>query len=219
MSSIVTCRGLRKRYGPTGPWVLRDVDASVAPGGVVHLSGPNGAGKSTLLRIVAGACVPSAGTRRLASGTAVGYAPERSVPPRTFSSAQYLDHHARLRGLGAAEGRRQVEQLAARLGCEPALGQRLGDQHGRFAYEAHHLRDDRQHQLVLALEVAVHGAGAQVGLAEDVLHRRAVEAGAHETALGGVEDPGAALLYGLVRGLQAAVVDPRNGQVLVHGCI
>jgi len=126
MSTVVTCHGLRKRYGPAGPWVLRNVDASVEPGGVVHLSGPNGAGKSTLLRIVAGACVPSAGIRRLAPGTAVGYAPERAVPPRTFSSAQYLHHHARVRGLGAAEGRRQIEQLAERLGCEPALRQRLG---------------------------------------------------------------------------------------------
>jgi ABC-2 type transport system ATP-binding protein len=126
MSTAVACHDLRKRYGRTGPWVLCGIDATVEHGGIVRVSGPNGAGKSTLLRIVAGACLPSGGTRRVAPGVAVGYAPERAAPPGGFMSARYLDHHARIRGLDAATRRRQVDELAERLGCGPALRQRLG---------------------------------------------------------------------------------------------
>ena len=42
--------------------LLDDVSFTVAPSETVALVGANGAGKTTLLRILAGVCLPSAGT-------------------------------------------------------------------------------------------------------------------------------------------------------------
>src|SRR5664279_1448121 len=50
---VLEARGLSKQYR-RGPWALRDIDLSLAPGGVVGLVGPNGAGKSTLLKLWVG---------------------------------------------------------------------------------------------------------------------------------------------------------------------
>ena len=44
--------------------MLDYVSFTVAPGETVALAGANGAGKTTLLRILAGVCLPSAGTVR-----------------------------------------------------------------------------------------------------------------------------------------------------------
>jgi ABC-2 type transport system ATP-binding protein len=57
-AAVVRCAGVAKRYGPGRPWVLRDVDAEVTAGSIVHLDGPNGSGKSTLLRVIAGVSPP-----------------------------------------------------------------------------------------------------------------------------------------------------------------
>src|SRR5262249_31284973 len=62
------------------------------------------------------------------------------------------------------------------------VGQRLAEESGRLTHEPHHLADDRGDQLVLDREIAVAGAGAELCLAEDVLHRRAVKALAGEGA-------------------------------------
>ena len=51
---LITLRSLEKSY-PTGPnrtYVLRGINADVAPGEFVSIMGPSGAGKSTLLHIV-----------------------------------------------------------------------------------------------------------------------------------------------------------------------
>src|SRR5262249_7117000 len=64
--------------------------------------------------------------------------------------------------------------------------------------------DDGRDQLVLAREVAVDGAGAEFGLAEDVLHRRAVEALTCESAQGGREDLAPARLHVLLGDLRHA---------------
>src|SRR5262249_35862692 len=83
-----------------------------------------------------------------------------------------------------------LDQLGERLAwpAQPAVGQRLAEQRGGLSNEAHHRGDDRRDQLVLAREVAVHGAGAQIRLAEDVLHRGPVKALAREAAQGGGQD-------------------------------
>lgn len=51
--SVLTCRGLSKRFGDTV--VLDGVDLDLWSGEVVVVSGPNGAGKSTLLECLSGA--------------------------------------------------------------------------------------------------------------------------------------------------------------------
>src|SRR5262245_57549099 len=83
-----------------------------------------------------------------------------------------------------------LDHLGERLArpAQPAVGQRLAEQRCGLSHETHHRGDDRRDQLVLAREVAVHGAGAQIRLAEDVLHGGPVKALTREAALGAGQD-------------------------------
>lgn len=88
--------------------LLDDVSFTVTPGETVALVGANGAGKTTLLRILAGACLPSAGTvvadaadmlisplryRRL-----LGYLPESAAVEPGMTVKDYLKYRANLKG-------------------------------------------------------------------------------------------------------------------------
>ena len=88
--------------------LLEDVSFTVTPGETVALVGANGAGKTTLLRILAGACLPSAGTvvadavdmllsplryRRL-----LGYLPESAAVEPGMTVKDYLKYRANLKG-------------------------------------------------------------------------------------------------------------------------
>jgi ABC-type multidrug transport system ATPase subunit len=110
---LVRCAGVAKRYGPARPWVLRDVNAEVMAGSIVHLDGPNGSGKSTLLRVLAGVSPPSRGERGAEDGCRVGFVPEAGKAPRAMPAGRYLRAHA-----GA-----DVEALAQTLGCAGFLSQ------------------------------------------------------------------------------------------------
>jgi ABC-2 type transport system ATP-binding protein len=139
---VVRCAGVAKRYGPARPWVLREVDAAVTAGSIVHLDGPNGSGKSTLLRVIAGVSPPSRGERLAVAGCRVGFAPEAGKPPRSLATGRYLRLHAAMAGVngpcrwmpggGVGGGGRktggageEVERLAGALGCAPFLSQPL----------------------------------------------------------------------------------------------
>jgi putative ABC transport system ATP-binding protein len=63
MESIVSCRGLTKRYGEgeTAVDALREVDLDIGTGEFLSLSGPSGSGKTTLLNHIGGLDVPSNG--------------------------------------------------------------------------------------------------------------------------------------------------------------
>jgi ABC-2 type transport system ATP-binding protein len=111
--AVVRCAAVAKRYGPAQPWVLRDVDAEVMAGSIVHLDGPNGSGKSTLLRVLAGVSPPSRGERHAGDGCRVGFVPEAGKAPRSMPAGRYLRAHA-----GA-----DVETLAQTLGCTGFLSQ------------------------------------------------------------------------------------------------
>lgn len=49
------------RYSANRPWVLQDVDVTVAPGEVVGISGVSGRGKTTLGKLLAGYLEPTGG--------------------------------------------------------------------------------------------------------------------------------------------------------------
>ncbi|MER6362384.1 ABC transporter ATP-binding protein [Kitasatospora sp. NPDC001527] len=111
------CEAVGKRYG-RGPWILREVDLSLAPGDVLAVLGANGSGKSTLLRILAGLTRPTTGrltgpatTRR----AAVGYVPDRFTAHPRLTAAGYLTHLGRIRGLPTATARHRAGQLLDRL--------------------------------------------------------------------------------------------------------
>jgi ABC-2 type transport system ATP-binding protein len=91
-----------KRYGRGAPFVLRQVDASLSPGDVVHVRGGNGSGKSTLLRIVAGVSAPTRG-RVLGRPANVGFVPERFPPTVRFTPRDYLSHLAAIRRTEATD--------------------------------------------------------------------------------------------------------------------
>ncbi len=64
---ILSCRGLRKSFGPIE--VLHGIDLDVRPGEVHALLGENGAGKSTLMKCLSGYLDADAGEVRLNGGS------------------------------------------------------------------------------------------------------------------------------------------------------
>jgi ATPase subunit of ABC transporter with duplicated ATPase domains len=99
--------------------VLKDVTVVVPPGARIGLVGPNGAGKSTLLRILAGLGEPDSGTvRRLPPDLTVGYLPQEADAKPGETLGAYV---ARRTGVAASAVR--MDELAARLGDEPALAE------------------------------------------------------------------------------------------------
>jgi len=57
----ITLRTVSFRYGENTPWILRDFDASVAPGSQLAIVGPSGCGKSTLISLILGFLKPVSG--------------------------------------------------------------------------------------------------------------------------------------------------------------
>lgn len=70
--------GLRKCFGPLE--VLKDINLTVAPGGVVALLGPSGSGKSTLLRCLNLLVVPDDGFIRVGT-TPFRFGKDHRQPP------------------------------------------------------------------------------------------------------------------------------------------
>ncbi|NEE12778.1 ABC transporter ATP-binding protein [Streptomyces sp. SID7499] len=108
-------RDAGRRYGLRGPWVLRGVDLTVAPGRLVRIEGANGSGKSTLLRLLAGIDAPSEG--RVTGRPRTAYVPERFPPALPFTAAGYLTHLAAVHGLPRATAARAAGEWLERLGA------------------------------------------------------------------------------------------------------
>jgi ABC-type multidrug transport system ATPase subunit len=104
-----------RRYGLRGPWVLRGVDLTVAPGRLVRVEGANGTGKSTLLRLLAGIDAPSEG--RITGRPRTAYVPERFPPALPFTAAGYLTHLGTVHGLSRTAAGRAAGEWLERLGA------------------------------------------------------------------------------------------------------
>jgi ABC-type multidrug transport system ATPase subunit len=111
----VRLEAVGKRYGLRQPWIVRDVSLDVPAGRLIRLEGRNGSGKSTLLRVLAGACLPSAG--RVTGRPSTGYVPERFPPGLPFSGREFLTHLGRIHGLGRAGLAAQVDESLERVGA------------------------------------------------------------------------------------------------------
>ncbi len=125
---VLQARGLSMRYR-RGAWALRDVDLSLAPGGVVGLVGPNGAGKSTLLRLAVGFDRPTGGElsvlgmdpwrEREAVLRRVAYLPQSLALYKRLSVADHFDYvaHYRGRGFDRALATTRLAELQVPLGA------------------------------------------------------------------------------------------------------
>jgi heme exporter protein A len=88
--------------------VFRDIDFTLAPGGVLLLTGPNGSGKSTLLRLLAGLLRPAAGallwngldalSDLSAHARRLAYVGHQDAVKPGFTTAENLRFAARLSG-------------------------------------------------------------------------------------------------------------------------
>ncbi|WP_233219653.1 ATP-binding cassette domain-containing protein [Micromonospora sp. RP3T] len=107
--------GVWLRYHRHGPWVLRQVDATIGPGEVAVVLGRNGAGKSTLLQLAAGVLRPSRG-RVVDRPATVGWVPERFPADQPFTVGDYLAAMGRVAGLPGAAADRAVREWVERLG-------------------------------------------------------------------------------------------------------
>ncbi|WP_254396324.1 ATP-binding cassette domain-containing protein [Streptomyces sp. AC512_CC834] len=107
--------GVGRRYGIRGPWVLRGVNLSVAPGALVRVEGTNGTGKSTLLRMLAGIDAPTEG--RVTGRPRTAYVPERFPAALPFTAVSYLTHLGTVHGLSRRAAARAAGQWLERLGA------------------------------------------------------------------------------------------------------
>jgi ABC-2 type transport system ATP-binding protein len=113
--SFLSLRGVGRRYGLTGSWVLRGVDLDLPPRAVVRVQGINGSGKSTLLRLVAGIDRPTTG--RVTGRPRTAYVPERFPVSLPFSATGYLVHLGRIHGLGRAVAEARAAEWLERFGA------------------------------------------------------------------------------------------------------
>jgi ABC-2 type transport system ATP-binding protein len=130
---LIETAHLRKVYGDTV--AVDDLTLSVAPGEVFGFLGPNGAGKTTTVKMLLGLVRPTGGDARLfgyAPGdpramARVGFLPEHFRFHPWLTGAGFLDLHARLYGLDAAERNKRIPRLLARVGLADRAGVRLAE--------------------------------------------------------------------------------------------
>ncbi|MFC9925944.1 ATP-binding cassette domain-containing protein [Streptomyces sp. NPDC127190] len=109
-----------RRYGLRGPWVLRGVDLTVAPGTLIRVEGANGSGKSTLLRLLARLDAPTEG--RVTGRPRTAYVPERFPAALPFTTIGYLTHLGTVHGLGRADAARAAGTWLERFGAAAYAG-------------------------------------------------------------------------------------------------
>jgi NitT/TauT family transport system ATP-binding protein len=107
--------------------VLRDLDLTVAGGGIVALIGPNGSGKSTLLRVMAGLLVPDHGTVTLDAEPVRGPDPRVGLvfqEPRLLpwrSAASNIAYPLELAGWSAERRRTRIDELMGLVALDPSV--------------------------------------------------------------------------------------------------
>ncbi|WP_105968720.1 ABC transporter ATP-binding protein [Streptomyces geranii] len=115
MQSDLRLTNVGRRYGIRGPWVLRHIDLTLAPGTLTRVEGANGTGKSTLLRVLAGIDTPTEGT--LTGRPRTTYVPERFPARLPFTAHGYLTHLGTIHGLPRTTAARAADEWLERLGA------------------------------------------------------------------------------------------------------
>ncbi len=105
-------------------WILRDLDLEVNEGEIFGFIGQNGAGKTTTIKLALGLIFPDRGTVRIfgldsqipKARAEVGFLPENPYFYDYLTGAEFLDFHARLFCMTAADRRQRVRELLDRVG-------------------------------------------------------------------------------------------------------
>jgi ABC-2 type transport system ATP-binding protein len=133
MASIVTARGLTKRY--PGVTALDAVDLDL-PAGRVGLVGANGAGKTTLFRILLGLSQPDAGEVEvcgvnvaddpIGARSQIGYMPEHDCLPLDQTAADVVATFGELGGLPVRAARQRASEVLDLVGLDEARFRPVG---------------------------------------------------------------------------------------------
>jgi multiple sugar transport system ATP-binding protein len=127
--SYLVLEALTKRF--RRDTVLDGASLAVEQGETVVVFGPSGCGKTVLLRLIAGIHEPDAGVIRIGDQTVTYLAPEDRDVGMAFQNFALYPHMSafdniasplRARGMGPAEVRRRVEEVATLLRIEHVLG-------------------------------------------------------------------------------------------------
>src|SRR5512144_916799 len=123
--ATLSLEGLTRRHEQSDRPALDRLDLTVEDGELLVLVGPSGCGKSTALRLIAGLDTPDGGSIRIDDRDVGDVPPQDRDVARVFRGyARYPHLSARdniafplkMRGVGAAERRRRVDEAAAMLG-------------------------------------------------------------------------------------------------------
>jgi ABC-2 type transport system ATP-binding protein len=209
--------GLRKSYGEIE--ALRGVDLDVAAGDIVALLGPNGAGKTTLVSIVAGLRRADAGVvevdgldarRRSAQvRRRIGLAPQDTGIYPVVSVRRNLLLFGELAGLGRAELRRRIDEVAEALDIGELLDRQAGKLSGGQKRRVHTAIALLHRPPLLLLDEATTGADVETrGHILELVRQLAAE--------------GSGVLYSThylaeVESLGSAVAILDRGQVIARG--
>jgi len=104
---VIQADSLSRSYGDR--WAIKDVSFEARPGEILGFLGPNGAGKTTTMRVLAGFLAPTSGRASVAGFDVVekpleakrrlGYLPEAIPLYEDFTTREYLQFVARLKGV------------------------------------------------------------------------------------------------------------------------
>lgn len=113
-----------------------DVSFTISPGQCVGLLGPNGAGKTTTLRMITGYHPPTSGSVTVDGHDSVndsqevrrriGYLPESTPLYPEMRVSTFLDHRARLFGLGRGARRVAIARVLERCWLTEVADRRIG---------------------------------------------------------------------------------------------
>ena len=129
--NVIECRGLVKCFGEVV--ALNGLDLEVPRRSIFGLIGPNGAGKTTTIRICLGLLKPDSGEALLFGEdpwnnpgvrTRVGVLHEHMAFPTSLRVLKFLEHVARIYGVGDA--RRRALEVLSLVGLKDAARRRIG---------------------------------------------------------------------------------------------
>ena len=131
--TFLSIDGVGRRFG-NGVEALRGVSLEIEAGDFVALLGPSGCGKSTLLRLIAGLDAPDEGALLWAGGAPgageIGFVFQDATLLPWASAAENVWLPLRLRGVGWAAARGDVEAALGRVGLAGFEGARPGELSG-----------------------------------------------------------------------------------------